>query len=68
MDCVTCESLERAFESRRSNYIEAVSAPYYLVSSELAASKNVAMEQAKGSLEDHRSICVGYAARSATSP
>jgi Protein of unknown function (DUF2934) len=68
MDCATCENLERAFESRRNKYIEAVSAPYYLVSSALAASRNVDMERAKDSLEDHRSICVGDAAKTASSP
>ena len=62
MDCVTCESLVRAFESKRSKYIEAVSDPHYLVSPTLASREPVDMEQAKGALGDHRSICGGYAA------
>jgi hypothetical protein len=34
MDCLICKDLERAFESRVSKYIEARSAPYYLVSAD----------------------------------
>jgi Zn-dependent peptidase ImmA (M78 family) len=42
-----CKELERAFESRRRNYIAARFAAYYRVSTELAAYKNVEMERAK---------------------
>ena len=58
MDCLMCKDLERAFESRRSQYIEARSAPYYRVSTELAACKNVDMERAKSDLEEHQLVCV----------
>ncbi len=57
MGCSVCENLQRAFDARRSKYIEALSAPCYLVSSDLAASKNVDMERAKSDLEDHRLVC-----------
>ena len=58
MDCLICKDLERAFESRRSMYVEALSAAYYRVSTELAAHKNVDMERAKSDLEEHRLVCV----------
>ena len=68
MDCITGKTLERAFDSRRKNHIEAVAAPYFVVSSAQAANKNVAIEQAKGFLEDHRSVCVSYTTGSLTNP
>jgi hypothetical protein len=50
MDCLECKNLEEAFESRRSRYIEARSAAFYRVSTELAAKKNVDMERARNDL------------------
>jgi hypothetical protein len=50
--------LEQAFESRLRQYIEARSAAYYRVSTELAASKNVDMERARNDLEEHQLVCV----------
>jgi hypothetical protein len=61
MDCLICKGLERAFESRRSQYIVARSAAYYQVSTELAACKNVDMERAKSDLEEHQLVCVSAA-------
>jgi hypothetical protein len=58
MDCPMCKDLERAFESRRRNYIAVRSAAYYRVSTELAAYKNVDMERAKSDLEEHQLVCV----------
>ncbi len=58
MDCPMCKDLERAFDSRRRNYIAACSAPFYRVSTELAAYKNVEMERAKSDLEEHQLVCV----------
>jgi hypothetical protein len=57
MDCSICKDLERTFESRRSQYVEARSAAYYRVSTELAAYKNVDMERAKSDLEEHQLVC-----------
>ena len=58
MDCLICTGLERAFESRHSEYVEARSAAYYQVSTELAAYKNVDMERAKSDLKEHQLVCV----------
>jgi hypothetical protein len=61
MDCLECKKLEEAFESRLSKYIEARSAAYYRVSTELAAKKNVDMERARNDLEEHQLICASAA-------
>lgn len=61
MGCSICKDLERALESRHSKYIEARSAAYYRVSTQLAANKNVDMERAKSDLEEHRLLCVSAA-------
>jgi len=57
-NCLVCKDLERALESRLSGYMQACSAAYYRVSTELAANKNVDMERAKSDLEEHRLVCV----------
>jgi hypothetical protein len=57
MDCVKCRELKQAFEFKLNNYIEARSATYYRVSTELAARKKVDMERARNELEEHRSVC-----------
>ncbi len=54
MDYLVCKNLKRALEIRRSEYLEARSAAYYRVSTELAAYKNVDMERAKSDLEEHQ--------------
>ena len=61
MDCLECKNLEEAFESRLSKYIEASSAAYYRVSTELAAKKNVDMERARNDLKEHQLICASAA-------
>jgi hypothetical protein len=53
-----CKNLEEAFESRLSQYIDACTAAYYRVTTELAAKKNVDMERAKNALEEHQLVCV----------
>lgn len=58
MNCLVCKDLERTFESRRSAYIEARSAAYHRVSTELAAKKQIDMERAKSDLEEHELVCV----------
>ena len=62
MDCLKCKNLEEAFELRLSRYMEARSAAYYRVSTELAAHKNVDMERARNDLEEHQLICFSVAA------
>jgi hypothetical protein len=61
MDCLVCKELERVFESRHSEYIEARSAAYYRFSTEFAAYKNVDKERAKSNLEEHQLLCVSAA-------
>lgn len=58
MDCLICKDLELTLDFRCSKYFEARSAPYYQVSTELAAQKNVDMERAKSDLEEHQLTCV----------
>jgi len=67
VDCLMCKDLERAFEYRRNQYIEARSAAYYRVSTELAAYKNVDMERAKSDLEEHQLVCVSAASETSAS-
>lgn len=57
MHCLLCESLELAFEARRSEYIEATSLANYRISKRFAAYKNVEMERARTELEEHQSVC-----------
>jgi len=56
-----CKSLERAFKAKRSQYVEARSAVFYQVSTELAAYKNVNMQRAKSDLEEHQLVCASKA-------
>jgi hypothetical protein len=58
MDCFICKGLERAFDSKHSEYIKACSDAYYRVSTDLAAYKNVDMERAKSDLKEHQLVCV----------
>lgn len=57
MNCLECKDLDRAFQSRLAKYIEARTAAFYRVSTELAAKKNVDMERAKTDLQEHQSAC-----------
>jgi hypothetical protein len=61
MDCVKCLELRQTFEFKRGEYVEARSAAYYQVSTELAAQRNVDMERAKNDLEEHQFVCVSSA-------
>jgi hypothetical protein len=58
MDCLICANLERAYEARLSEYVEARTSVCYRVSTRLAAKRNVDMERARYELEEHRSACV----------
>jgi hypothetical protein len=58
MDCLVCKDLGRVLEYRRSQYVEARSAAYYRVSTELAAYKNVDLERAKSDFDEHQMVCV----------
>ncbi len=61
MDCLECRYLEQALKSGLDKYIEARSAAYYRVSTELAAIRNVDMERARNALEEHQLVCVSAA-------
>jgi hypothetical protein len=61
MNCLICKNLERALESRRSEYTEARSSAYYQVTTEFAAHKNVDKERAKSNLEEHQLVCTSAA-------
>jgi len=62
MNCAICRDLEQAVEAHLREFEEACRAEAYRICTELAARKNVDMEQARGDLQDHQSVCV-YAAK-----
>jgi hypothetical protein len=68
MDCLICANLERAYEDRLNEFIEARSSACYRVSTKLAAQRNVDMERARYELEEHRSACVSAVKGSALLP
>ena len=57
MNCVQCDDLIQVFESRLAGYVKARAAPFYRVSTELAARKQVDMERARNDLGEHQLIC-----------
>jgi len=57
MNCLVCKDLDRVFESRLAEYLEARSAAFYRVSTEIAAKREVDMERAKTAQEEHRMVC-----------
>jgi len=56
--CSICRELERDFEATRGEYLDALSAVFYRVSTHFAASKNVELERARNALEEHKAECV----------
>ena len=61
MDCLICKDLERVLASKRGQYLEARSAAYYRISTDVAAIKNVDMERAKSDLQEHHLVCLSAA-------
>jgi hypothetical protein len=61
MECLSSKNLERALESRRSEYVEARTSAYYQVTTEFAVHKNVDEERAKSDLEENQLVCVSAA-------
>lgn len=57
MKCLECAALGRAFKVALDGYTEARAAPFYRVSTELAAIKNVDMERARASIQEHKLVC-----------
>jgi hypothetical protein len=52
--CSECKHLIQVFESRLADFVKARAAPFFRVSSELAAKKKVDMERARSDVEEHR--------------
>jgi hypothetical protein len=65
LHCSVCRDLDRVFQAKLAKYVEACASPFYQVSKELAARKQVNMERAKNDLEEHLLICANPAADSA---
>ncbi len=68
MSCPICREMERAFDARHSEYIEARYAAYYRVCTRFAAYKNVDMERARNELEEHRLVCASAVTEPALLP
>lgn len=62
MTCLECKDLERYFAEMQARYDAARTSAYYRVCTELAAKREVDMERAKSSLEEHRDVCASAAA------
>jgi hypothetical protein len=58
MDCLKCTNFEQALELRLKKYRDARSAPFYRVSTELAAKTKVDLERARYEMEEHQSTCL----------
>jgi hypothetical protein len=57
MNCLECAALDRTLKAALAEYIEARSAAFYRVSTERAAMKQVDMERAKVSIQEHGLAC-----------
>src|SRR5882724_6501884 len=57
MNCSVCNDLHRAFQRTHSSYIDACTAAFYRVCTEIAATKQIAMERAKNDLYEHQLDC-----------
>ena len=57
MNCLQCKGLIQVFELELAGYVKARVAPFYRISTEVAARKQVDMERARYDLEEHQLIC-----------
>ena len=57
MSCLICKDLKRVLQSTNAEYRCALAAPFFLVSTEIAARMRVDMERAKSALAEHLSTC-----------
>jgi hypothetical protein len=57
MNCHECRDLYRAFERRTTHYLEARSAAFFQVSTQIAVSKLIAMQRALSDLREHQADC-----------
>jgi len=60
MTCPICKDLTRVLKSASTDYSAARSAPFYFVSTELAARIQVDMERAKTALSEHQGCCESH--------
>jgi hypothetical protein len=57
MNCLICKDLMRVLKSASTDYRLARSAPFFLVSTEIAAQRLVDMERAKIAVSEHLLYC-----------
>ena len=57
MNCLVCRELTRVLDTADTGYKTALAAPFYLVSTEIAARMQVDMERARIALSEHLSSC-----------
>jgi hypothetical protein len=57
MNCLECAALDRTLKAALAEYVEARSEAFYRVSTERAAMKQVDMERAKSSKQEHELAC-----------
>lgn len=57
MNCSECRDLYRTYERARTGYIEALCAPFYRISREIAAWNHVNLERRKNDLQEHQLAC-----------
>jgi hypothetical protein len=57
MNCLHCTELVRTLRFTQSKYVDARGAPFFVVSTEVAASRQVDMERAKSDLYEHQAGC-----------
>ena len=57
MNCLECAALARTLKAAFAKYMDARSAVFYRVSTEIAAMKQVDMERARASLQEHELVC-----------
>ena len=55
--CLVCVDLTRALQVTLASYVEARSAAFYRVCTDIAAKREVDMERAKTDLQEHRLVC-----------
>jgi hypothetical protein len=57
VNCLVCKELTRVLDTADTAYKSALAAPFYLVSTEIAARMQVDMERARIALSEHVSSC-----------
>ena len=68
LKCSECRNLTRVFELAQARHVEALSAAFYRVCTEIAAKREVDMERAANDLYEHQLICPLAQARPGVRP